>query len=509
MKFKVENGTNHISIELGDRVDYFRFDNPLAVTWPYSGGTVGTYFCALPYSLEHREQLRSKLTNNLDRDFTGKVEELYDLLSPLFSLFKNGDYTLSYYNSKDKEFFRYKTSQDGFADWQYMPIQIAFGNEVDINQIETVKRHYADFVKENEVTKKYAPSNIFDFTTNWIYDGSDEFYATQPFNLIDEERVSHFEMHITEGARPLAIVMNAIKPGTKLQSPYFVVDGHHKLLAYQKLNIYPALAVINHYPDSLSIEDFDFEKLSTMLYPWQIRQILDDWDKRDVYLAEKLKKPDSPLHQFIRNGLINEYYENKKLKHQAFHINDKIEGKSAEWYENGQIKYERFFSGGRNTGVWKYYYPSGNIHVLQRYGETGFIDGEQIRYYENGQKQSSQSFRNGKYIDGNTSMSWFEDGNKEGEVCYLDGRIIERKNWNKQGQLVNHDVYDEEQKRLIKKTITIHSSYQNKQNESSASLKKNLNVIRERQYPETSYKSIWRLVAILSLVLLLLARMCH
>lgn len=500
MEFKVENGTNHISIELGGRGEYFRFDNPLSVTWPFSGGTVGVYFCALPYSREYREQLRIKLMDNLDRDFTDDIEELYNLLSPLFSLFKNGDYTLLYYNNNDKEFFRHKTSRDNYENWQYMPVQIAFGDEVNIEQIDRVKQRYDDFKKENEITKKYAVSDIFEFTTNWIYNGTDEFYATQPLSAIDHERVDYFEKLIANNVRPLVIIMDATWPRADFHSPYYVLDGHHKLLAYQKLNIYPPLAVINYHPDSPP-NDYDFEKLSTLLYPWQIRQMLDDWDDRDLYLTEKLKNPNSPLHRFIKIGLVKEYHDNKKLKHEAFYVNDKIDGKSLEWYDNGHLKHEHYFKNGKRIGIWKDYYLWSRIKFIQPFDDMNRYDGDIISYYENGQKKWISSLKNGKNVDGVTHLSWFENGEKEAELRYLDGRIIERKNWNKQRKLINHEVYDEEQKRLVKKIPEANPS-DNKTPEPV------FNIISERQYPKTNYRAIWRPAALLILVAISLLRAC-
>ena len=305
------------------------------------------------------------------------------------------------------------------------------------------------------------------------------------------------------------IIVQAFHYQLDLHSSYFIIDGHHKLLAYQKLGIYPSMALITYQPSSAEEIEFDAEKLSTLLYPWQIKDLLKNWDEKDTYVVEKLKNPNSPLHQFVKNGLVKEYHPNKKPKHEAFYINDKVDGKSLEWFDNGQLKHEHFYSNGKRIGIWKDYYPSGKIQFVQPFDDMNRYDGDMVSYYENGQRRWIQSLKNGRNTDGFTYLCWFENGDKEAELKYLDGQIIERKNWNSLRQFVNHEVYDEEQKRLVKKIITINSSYQNTQNQPSMSSEKNLNLIRERQYPQTSYKDTWRWVAILLLLLLQFLRMCH
>ncbi|MEO7215706.1 hypothetical protein [Mucilaginibacter sp.] len=506
MKFKVENGSNHISIGLSDIGSYFRFDYPLSLVWNDNRGSVGKYFCLLPYSQAYRDELRNKLLANLNEDFSNNIEELYDLLGPLFSLFKNGEYSL---NFSKENIFQYQTSRDNYAEVHYYPLELAFTDAISIDKLEDVKQKHQTFLEENAITKKFYASDILDYTTHNLYDASHCFFATQPDTCIDQNRVNHFEQQISAGELPFVIIMQASCYQLDLHSSYFIIDGHHKLLAYQKLGIYPSMALITYLPASSEEMEFDAEKLATLLYPWQIADLLENWDEKDTYVTEKLKNPNSPLHQFIKNGLVREYYEDRKLKHEAFYINDRIEGKSAEWYENGQLKYERFYSNGKNAGVWRYYDTSGNIHALQPYGETGHIDGELIYYHKNGQKQSSQFFSNGKYVDGTTSSSWFENGDKEGEVRYLNGQLVERKNWNSHRQLVNHDLYDDEQKQWVKKPIAANCPPQNKQNQPPGISPKNLNIIRERQYPETSYKFTWRIFAVVLLMLLQLMRMCH
>lgn len=265
------------------------------------------------------------------------------------------------------------------------------------------------------------------------------------------------------------------------------------------------MAVITYF-SSFSEKDFDAEKLALSLYPWQMRKFFEQWDEKDDYIAEKLKSPDSPLHQIIRNGIVREYHENNQLKHEAFYINDKVDGKSLEWYDNGELKYEQYYNKGKRRGVWKEYYSSGNIRHVQPFNDDGRYDGDLTSYYENGRIRRMSSMKDGKNVDGYINRSWFENGKKESELKYADGQIVERKNWAATGQIINHEIYDKDQKKLIKKALT-ETVPQNNQNSKQDSGEINLGIIRERQYPKTNWSN-FRLIALLLLIIIQLLRMC-
>lgn len=61
MKFEVKNGSNHISIGLSEIGSYFRFESPLSLVWSDNRGSVGKYFCILPYNKTYRDELENKM----------------------------------------------------------------------------------------------------------------------------------------------------------------------------------------------------------------------------------------------------------------------------------------------------------------------------------------------------------------------------------------------------------------------------------------------------------------
>ena len=67
--------------------------------------------------------------------------------------------------------------------------------------------------------------------------------------------------------------------------------------------------------------------------------------------------------------------------------------------------------------------------------ETTLIerDGLYTNWYENGQKESEGTYKNGK-LDGLNTM-WYENGQKWYEGTFKDGKKISEKQWNEDGSI--------------------------------------------------------------------------
>jgi hypothetical protein len=282
MKFTIENGNDICSIGMSDIGSYIRFNYPLTVVWRDCQGSVGKYFSVLPYNEEYRKTVRDKINEDLNQDFTNNIQGLYRALHPLFPIFKNGSYILQFYNSKQKEFFEYKSSIDNFEKSRYEDLEVVFPAEItDIRNAYNVIKNHKQFFKEVKISKEFYPSSLLDYSTSGIYKGFESLYATQPQQDIDGNRVKYFENIIKNGARPFAIIFNAYFDLNEYYSSNFILDGHHKLLAYKKLGIYPPLATITYNPDNIDEVEFDAKKLAESLYPWQTKHIMEHWDDKN------------------------------------------------------------------------------------------------------------------------------------------------------------------------------------------------------------------------------------
>ncbi|WPC43404.1 hypothetical protein [Clostridium sp. JS66] len=428
MEFKITEGLNMISIGLGEIGSYLNFHNPISVTWYDCSGSVGKYLCLLPYNKNYRKELRNRIIDSLNGDFSDNIEGLHEILKPLFQLFPNGNYSLNFYNSSEKAFFAYKTSNDNYSNVHYEDWKIIFSEkDTDIENTEKIKTSYEKYLIEKAKNNGFVPS-ILEYSTSGFYDGYYKaLIATQPFSEINKERVAYFEKEIKKGNRPAAIIYNCYLKEQDDESADFVLDGHHKLLAYQNLKIHPPIIEIKYLPQSRDEVYFNIEKLIQCLYPWQIEHILSHWEDKEEYFSEVLQNSNSSIHNFIKNGQVREFYKNGQLKHEAYYINDKIHGESRGWFDNGQLQYEHFYNNGIKIGLWKDWYKSGKIQYVQPFNDEGKYNGHLVSYYENGQIRWEEFLKNGINEDGVSYLSWFENGNKEAELKYLGGRMVERK----------------------------------------------------------------------------------
>lgn len=283
MKFQNNNGTGIVAIHLDLAGSYFRFLKPLATTWLDNKDTSAMFLCQLPYDKAYRDAISDQLSFSLNNDYTGREEELKQLVRPLLPLFPAGELGLHFYNSPDARFFEHHYFINGFANITYLDWDLVFTHViVDLSERMDKIIDYEEATCKHTLTK---PGPIIDYTTGGYYDnGGRLVIATQPQNVVDESRVKYFETQIRQGERPFAILFNcqyidpAVSSGQEhhdrsMASPWYILDGHHTLLAYKNLGIKPAIAEITHYPISPDEVKFNFDELSSVLFPWQVMDI--------------------------------------------------------------------------------------------------------------------------------------------------------------------------------------------------------------------------------------------
>jgi hypothetical protein len=400
MEFEVTDGLGAISTRSVGIGEYLRIDKPVSIVWDDCRGSVAQYMCLLPGDDKYRKQVREMIMGSLYNDYTDNEQALYDILAPLFKLFDNGRYFLKFYNNKQGEFFSYNGTFDPTEAANYN-WAIKFAQEsLKIEEKDKLDERFNEFIKTGDVRyRQYYKNQTFQFHTSWFYP-VDEFYfiATRPYSEIDEERVKFYEQEIKAGKRPFVIAFEGY-------CSYFILDGHHKLKAYHNLNLdYPPVVAINDLND-LKYDADDIEFFATKMLPGQIQHILENWDDKDMVLAEKLNNPDSPLHNFIRNGLYKEHYDNGQLKHEAFYVNDKIDGEVKGWYESGELMLEEHYSKGIRCGNWKYFHENGLVYRIIQYNDKGQLDGYDTSFYSNGEKEREVIYKNNSVVPVNESVN--------------------------------------------------------------------------------------------------------
>ena len=160
-------------------------NQPLAFNWCDCQGSIGQYLLNSQIErgfTEQLDELRWLLEGNLTNN-----SSLAEQLQPMLRLFSNGWYRLALQE---------------YSDWQFLEFsQIKFG--------------------------------ITD-TNNGVYPYGAEFVATQPRSSLCSSTIERFERFIESGRRPLAIIGTVLNQDEEPTYMSYVIDGHHKLTAYQR-----------------------------------------------------------------------------------------------------------------------------------------------------------------------------------------------------------------------------------------------------------------------------------
>lgn len=269
--FELRDGLGLLHIGLAEAGSYLAFREPRAVVWHDNCGSVGKFLAIMPYSPEYREQLRDNILASLYEDFSDRPDEACRLIAPLLRLLGNGTYTVSFSSAATPLFFA--RWRPGESAMQYSRWSLEIDTATDkANETELMREKYA-------VRPLRYDWELLERTTYSFYDA---FYsalvATQPAEQIDEGRVAFFEQEIREGRRPFAIVLSQwchVGAGEEWDSACYVLDGHHKLLAYARAGIYPPILSIASSLADPELLRFDTEALQQHLLEWQYQDLME------------------------------------------------------------------------------------------------------------------------------------------------------------------------------------------------------------------------------------------
>lgn len=425
MEIEVKDGLNIISIGVNDLGSYFRFHDPVSLVWRVNKGSARRYMCQMPINGIERQEFFDEFQNDLKGDFTGRIEDLHEVLKPLFKLFPNGEYDLEFDSGIRKNIEALGLDGICCPEWELKYAK-------DVIDLERTRALTESVIAEDVYS---LPHTLIRMTTTSFYkDRSFTYLATLPQANLDANKVLFFEEKIKNNERPVAILMRVSLQDSWIDREDFLLEGHHKLQAYKNLNIEPAFAVIcRNFIDEDELE-FDVDKLAELLYPWQIRHILDNWNEKDSYFPKLLERADSKLHEYVRNGEHKEYYYEGNLKKAGFYTDDLADGLIKTWSVTGKLTSECHFIRGIKTGLCKNYYGDGMIENMSSYDDEGRPHGEFISYLEDGKIRSMQSYTHGKHTDGREYTNSYR-GILELECWYEDGVMFASKTYDYRGDL--------------------------------------------------------------------------
>lgn len=264
---EIRNGKGIVQLKWNGSLSSLSFEKPLSLHWFDCMGSLGKFFAILPYNKTYRDEIQKRVSQKIN---SGQILEEKDLefLVDFLSVFENSTYEISYEQD-------YKYEVDESWSWEIAKnTRDVLTNPLLFNQIDSV-----------------TSENISDIytVTDTFYDGNNEtLLFSQPIEIIDEKRVKHYEELIKKGLKPVAIIYYGMleQSGTYDDnskwistewSGLYIIDGHHKLLAYKNLEITPTLIrIVKRYNSksdfNLAKQDFDSE-IRNQLYKPQIKHI--------------------------------------------------------------------------------------------------------------------------------------------------------------------------------------------------------------------------------------------
>ncbi len=245
-----KNSRNLIKIGLCEIGSYLQIDKPIALDWLDCEGSIGRYCTMLGIKDDEFINLTNELNAHVYKDYSENIPNLLTDFQPLFNLLENGLYFLDY----SKNFIG------------------------DISKTDLIFPKNAlsenNFINENE-------EDILLLTSEWHCTFYGDYYrfniiATQSEESINKERIEFYKNEITKGKRPFIITIdksyiedkltpNKINEHVEWESALFLLDGHHKFLAYKELGIdVPHFIICQSFSNPNEIY-FDLEELKKYL----------------------------------------------------------------------------------------------------------------------------------------------------------------------------------------------------------------------------------------------------
>lgn len=190
----IYNDEGIIDTDTDGFIDCIYIDGPFAIDWvDGTQGTVTRYFISLPFHPNRRKEIQDLQNRIL------KIECLPDFMeSGFLDLLKTGIYEIELL---EKDF--------------------------DLSVVRK-KDHHNDISDSSDLQHK---SSLHYYPT-----GKDLIF-TQSNDQINAERLMYYKKIILDGQRPVGISI-------RMEDTNYLLDGHHKLLAYQSLNITPKIIQI-------------------------------------------------------------------------------------------------------------------------------------------------------------------------------------------------------------------------------------------------------------------------
>ena len=245
----LENPDGIIKVRFDGFLSCLLIENPRVVDWPDYGGTIARYYACLP-----KGATNYPLAKDIDEKISilTSVEDLKE--SGFLSLLESGEYEIEL--------------------WEDKPASLLFNTNI-YNTNKLLYQWSNEAYRNNRLGKPYLLNSFYPYGRQLMF--------TQPFESLDPSRIDYYETRIKNGERPKAISLR-VKGGdqldedsyqeTEVNTTKYVLDGHHKLVAYKNLKINPSYFVINRI--NRGFDESELPNLENYLFYSQIEHIVNN-----------------------------------------------------------------------------------------------------------------------------------------------------------------------------------------------------------------------------------------
>ncbi|MDM1555959.1 MULTISPECIES: hypothetical protein [Chryseobacterium] len=196
MEFSIIHGQGIIKLIFDGFASCLIIRRPVAINWPDCRGSIGQYYAVSELSEAEQINMAEQLNHAL---IDGTEEEIITGIQDFLQLFENGNYEVfpGIMHFKDSDFHIHRLS----------PVS-----------------------KESSLVDRFFSGGFFPFKDfNYI--------LTLEINSMDEERVTYYIDRIRKGDLPKALVFSSLYHADPEMSTSFIIDGHHKIEAYNRLKM--------------------------------------------------------------------------------------------------------------------------------------------------------------------------------------------------------------------------------------------------------------------------------
>jgi antitoxin component YwqK of YwqJK toxin-antitoxin module len=127
-----------------------------------------------------------------------------------------------------------------------------------------------------------------------------------------------------------------------------------------------------------------------------------------------------------RNGKWVWYYDNSNIQTIEYYNQGKHDREFITFYINGQKRIQGIYSEGKQVGIWEHWYMDGKNEEYES-RVSGKRDGIYKYWHRNGQLSALGNYKSG--TEEGIWKYWDDKGKLETEDKYIDGKLVETKNY--------------------------------------------------------------------------------